>query len=144
MVPQPQSPASLSHPDIRQSEFECLNLNVWAPAEALNGSASLPVIAWVHGGGYMVGHNAVQADGSHLVRRSVELGKPVLVVAMNYRMHILGLVGCQELHEEARGLGEHGYYNLGLHDQRLGFQWIQRHIHLFGGSPTAVTAIGES
>lgn len=63
---------------------------------------------------------------------------------MNYRMHILGLVGCKELCEEARALGGHGYYNLGLHDQRLGFQWIQHHIHLFGGAPTRVTAMGES
>ena len=68
----------------------------------------------------------------------------MLVVAMNYRMHLLGLVGCKELAEEARSLGEHGYYNLGLHDQRLGFQWIQRHIHSFGGSPARVTAMGES
>lgn len=78
------------------------------------------------------------------MRRSVQLGKPVIVVAMNYRMHLLGLVGCKELREEAHALGEHGYYNLGLHDQRLSFQWIQRHIHRFGGSPTRVTAMGES
>ena len=63
---------------------------------------------------------------------------------MNYRMHLLGLIGCRELREEARALGEHGYYNLGLHDQRLAFQWIQRHIHAFSGSPSRVTAMGES
>jgi carboxylesterase type B len=72
------------------------------------------------------------------------LGKPVIVVAMNYRMHLLGLVGCRELCDEARSAGDTGYYNLGLHDQRLAFEWISRYIRYFGGSEDQVTAMGES
>lgn len=29
MVPQAPSASSRAHPDIKQSEFECLNLNIW-------------------------------------------------------------------------------------------------------------------
>ncbi len=60
MVPQPQGPMPSSH--ALQSEFACLNLNVWAPAGALETGRTLPVIAWVHGGGYMWGSNAGQGS----------------------------------------------------------------------------------
>lgn len=69
MVPQPPSASSRGHPDIRQSELECLNLNVWAPTKALDGKPdALPVIAWVHGGGFMWGHNATQGLSLWIVR----------------------------------------------------------------------------
>ncbi len=34
--------------------------------------------------------------------------------------------------------------NAGFWDQRFALQWIQNYIHLFGGDPTRVVAIGES
>ncbi len=64
-VPQPPNATLLNFPDIRQSEFECLNLNVWVPTEALESTKTIPVIAWVHGGGFIRGHNAVQGLPCH-------------------------------------------------------------------------------
>jgi carboxylesterase type B len=57
MVPQAQNKSTLQCPEIKQSEFECLNLNVWIPGDRNPAGGRLPVIAWVHGGGFMWGHN---------------------------------------------------------------------------------------
>lgn len=34
--------------------------------------------------------------------------------------------------------------NAGLLDQRFALEWVQQHVHLFGGDPSQVTIIGES
>jgi hypothetical protein len=40
----------------RQSEFECLNLNVCGPLTALSEKGrGLPVLVWIHGGAFMFG-----------------------------------------------------------------------------------------
>jgi carboxylesterase type B len=55
---------------------------------------------------------------------------------VNYRTNVFGFPSAPEL-----GAKEH---NLGFYDQRAGLEWVQRNIHVFGGSPKKVTIFGES
>ena len=64
--PQPDAPIlnEYLYPEVftkrPESEFSCLNLNIYAPAKALTSNSKLPVIAWIHGGAYTYGDNSVQ------------------------------------------------------------------------------------
>jgi carboxylesterase type B len=83
-------------------------------------------------------------DGNHLVKRSLELEQPIIIVAINYRLNVFGFLSSQALIEEARSLGETPISNQGLNDQRMALQWIQSSIHHFGGDASRVTLAGES
>ncbi|KAG0283221.1 hypothetical protein BGZ98_006419, partial [Dissophora globulifera] len=89
-------------------------------------------------------------DGSNLVRLSAKIGRPVIVVVMNYRLNFLGFFSSPEmvadlksdkslLNEYDRSAG-----NWGLMDQRLAFDWVHAHIGSFGGRADNITAFGES
>ncbi|EDR10695.1 uncharacterized protein LACBIDRAFT_315360 [Laccaria bicolor S238N-H82] len=120
-----------------QAHRPCLGLsiNVFKPASIPAGK-KLPVIFWIHGGGYQVGgSSSYQADP--LVARSVTLGEPVIYVSANYRLNAFGFLQGKEA--KAAGLG-----NIGLRDQRFALQWVQKHISAFGGDPKKVIIWGES
>jgi carboxylesterase type B len=121
----------------RMDESECLNVNVTVPKSGANARpCGLPVFVWVHGGGLSVGsNNWPQYDLQKFVDRSVEIGKPVIAVAFNYRLGFFGFLANEEL-------GAMG--NMGYKDQVLAFRWIKRHIASFGGDPGDITAAGES
>lgn len=82
------------------------------------------------------------------------MNKPVIVVALNYRLGHFGFLGSRELALEFDLDPEHAhttthdqdeaYGNWGLHDQKLAFEWIRDHIHIFGGRGTDLTAMGPS
>jgi acetylcholinesterase len=74
---------------------------------------------------------------SYIVQQSVQNGKPVLGVSMNYRLAAFGFLSSREINDA-------GAQNLGLRDQRLAMQWVQKHIAAFGGDPRKVTLWGES
>lgn len=114
---------------------DCLTLNVQRPAGTKEGD-KLPVMLWIFGGGFELGSTAMY-DGSNVVARSVELGKPVVFAAVNYRVGGFGFLGGKEILAE-------GSSNLGLLDQRLGMQWVADNIAAFGGDPDKVTLWGES
>jgi hypothetical protein len=72
------------------------------------------------------------------VQNSVNIGKPIIGVSINYRLSAWGfLSGSQEIKDA-------GNMNLGLRDQRLALQWIQENIDAFGGDHNQVTIFGES
>lgn len=114
---------------------DCLTVNVQRPAGTKEGD-KLPVMLWIFGGGFELGSTAMY-DGSNVVARSVELGKPVVFAAVNYRVGGFGFLGGKEILAE-------GSANLGLLDQRLGMQWVADNIVAFGGDPDKVTLWGES
>ncbi|HET8939653.1 MAG TPA: carboxylesterase family protein [Polyangiales bacterium] len=129
----PRCPQASSHgmPNPLESE-DCLYLSVWAPAEA----HSAPVMVWIHGGGNRDGTASdFFTGGAALAARY-----GVVVVALNYRLGVLGFVAHPQLHQE------HGsaVANQGLWDQRLAMQWTHTNIAAFGGDPDNITIFGES
>jgi carboxylesterase type B len=76
-------------------------------------------------------------DGSNIISTSVQLGQPIIYVAVNYRLGGYGFLHGKELAAE-------GGTNLGLRDQRLGLEWVADNIAAFGGDPSKVTIWGES
>jgi len=111
---------------------DCLYLNIWAPAD--RRTARLPVMVWIHGGGFFGGSGAQSLyDGARLTRRGV------ILVTLNYRLGIFGFFAHPEL--TAR---DHVTGNQGLLDQIAALRWIRRNIRAVGGAPDRVTIMGES
>ncbi|KAM3068038.1 hypothetical protein ACMFMG_011086 [Clarireedia jacksonii] len=121
-------------------EFECLNLNITTPAES-NEASQLPVLIYIHGGGAFSGANSDWwCDGNSIVAESIRLGKPIVMVAINYRLGPLGYTGSSELRHE---LGKENAGNHGPRDINLAITWVSKYIAPFGGSPN-ITISGES
>lgn len=113
---------------------DCLYLNVWTPAKRTD--ERLPVMVWIHGGGYTAGSgSSPYYEGANLARRGV------VVVTFNYRLGIYGFFAHPLLSKES----PHGVSgNYGLLDQIAALQWVKRNIAAFGGDPNRVTIFGES
>jgi para-nitrobenzyl esterase len=123
-------------PDIvfTNTSEDCLNLNVWTPAQ--KADAKLPVMVWIHGGGFQAGSGAENRhDGLAFARRGVVL------VTVNYRLGIFGFFAHPELTKES---GRNASGNYGLLDQLAALQWVRDNIAAFGGDPGNVTVFGES
>ncbi|RPD58747.1 carotenoid ester lipase precursor [Lentinus tigrinus ALCF2SS1-7] len=125
-----------SDSSVPQNE-DCLTLNVIRPAN-ISPDAKLPILFWIYGGVFAVGSTATPLhNGSAIVQRSIDLGQPIIYVAVNYRLNIFGFLGGAEVKEAGVG-------NLGLQDQRVALRWVSKYISSFGGDPTKVTIWGES
>jgi len=71
-----------SHSEDIVDEISCLNLNITTPAGANEGD-DLPVMVYIHSGGGVSGSNGDWwCDGGNIVRRSLEIGKPIVMVAI--------------------------------------------------------------
>ncbi len=115
-----------------QSE-DCLYLNIWtSKLEA----ASLPVMVWIHGGGFNTGSGSQPISlGDILALRG-----DVVMVTLNYRLGILGFLNLNEV----TGGRIPATGNNGLLDQIAALQWIKNNISAFGGDPDNITVFGES
>ena len=113
---------------------DCLTLNVWTPAKS--GSERLPVMVWIHGGGFTIGDVTRPGfDGEMLAARGV------VVVTFNYRLGPLGFLAHPALSRESpqRVSG-----NYGTLDQIAALRWVRDNIAAFGGDPSNVTVFGQS
>ncbi|KZS97202.1 alpha/beta-hydrolase [Sistotremastrum niveocremeum HHB9708] len=127
-----------------QDEFECLSLNITAPAN-IQPQVRLPVMVWIHGGSNIGGAGSRWIlDGGVLVRKSMEVQKPMIVVSINYRLGLFGFAASPALQADNARLGSPGVGNYGLHDQINALLWIQSYISSFGGDPSNVTIFGDS
>jgi len=116
----------------RQDE-DCLNLNIWTPAK---GGERLPVMVWIHGGGFVAGGGGEpRHDGEAFAR------KGIVLVSINYRLGVFGFFAHPELTRES---GRSASGNYGLLDQVAALRWVRDNIAAFGGDPANVTIFGES
>jgi para-nitrobenzyl esterase len=113
---------------------DCLYLNIWTRAKSADDR--LPVMVWIHGGGFDRGTGAaIGYDGENLA------SKGAVIVTINYRLGIFGFLALPELTVESP---QHSSGNYALLDQIAALRWVQRNIAAFGGDPSRVTIFGES
>ncbi len=102
-----------------------LTLDVLRPAD---GGGGLPVMVFIHGGGFVVGSkDASVQDGRTFARDGI------VYVAINYRLGVDGFLPIPGVPT-----------NLGLRDMIAALRWVQDEIGKFGGDPANVTVFGES
>jgi len=119
---------------VGKTSEDCLTLNVWAPANP--AGRHVPVMVWIHGGGFTQGAGSLPAYvGEALARRGA------VVVTFNYRLGPLGFLAHPLLTKES---GHEASGNYGLLDQLAVLRWVKANIRGFGGSPDRVTVFGES
>ncbi|MFZ1381637.1 MAG: carboxylesterase family protein [Scrofimicrobium sp.] len=106
-----------------------LNVNVFTPSpkEADEG-ASLPVLVWIHGGGYAAGSPASPWYNGRAFNRD-----GVVTVTISYRLGFDGF-----------GWMKGAPMNRGVLDWLLALEWVQQNVASFGGDPDRVTIAGQS
>lgn len=109
-----------------RTDEDCLFLNVWTPASATR--ERLPVMVWIHGGGFLTGDGRIPGE--------VLATHGVVVVSMNYRLGPLGFMAHETLKSNIA--------NFGLLDLVAALDWVQENIAVFGGDPNNVTLFGVS
>jgi len=116
LIPEPSIPGDAT-----------LNVNVFAPAPG-NRDAKLPVLVYIHGGGYIAGSPASPwYDGRAFNRDGI------VTVSVSYRLgfdgfgHIAGAPS-----------------NRGVRDWIAALEWVRDNIGAFGGDPGRVTIAGQS
>nr|XP_015840856.1 PREDICTED: venom carboxylesterase-6-like isoform X2 [Tribolium castaneum] len=112
--------------DFSLESEDCLYLNVYTPKV----DALLPVIFYIHGGGFIGG-----ACTSSICGPEFFIDYNVVVVTINYRLGPFGFLSTQDT--EIPG-------NNGLKDQQLALKWARNNIILFGGDPSRITIVGQS
>ncbi len=116
LIPEPSVPGDAT-----------LNVNVFAPAGAAP-DAALPVLVWIHGGGFVSGSPASRwYDGDAFARDGV------VTVVVSYRLGFDGF-----------GAIDGAPSNRGLRDQIAALEWVRDEIRTFGGDPARVTIAGQS
>lgn len=118
---------AIPEPSVPGDDF--LTLNVFTPAPGRTG-ARLPVLVWIHGGGWSSGsHNSPWYDGAAFNRDGV------VTVSIAYRLGFDGYGWVD---------GSNAPFNRAVLDQVLALEWVRDNIACFGGDPGEVTIGGQS
>lgn len=105
---------------------DTLSVNIWTPSPG--PEAALPVVVWIHGGGFVSGSPASPwYDGRAFARDGIVL------VTISYRLGFQGF-----------GWIEDAVPNRGVLDWICALKWVNQHIAAFGGDPSKVTIAGQS
>jgi len=92
----------------------------------------LPVMVWIHGGGFKFGDGSETVYGPDYL-----LSKDIVFVSMNYRLGVLGFLSIDDPAANVPG-------NAGLKDQSMALRWVRENIQAFGGDSKNITVFGES
>ncbi|XP_077270703.1 esterase FE4 [Temnothorax americanus] len=111
---------------------DCLYLNVYVPyiSDRQQKSKNLPVLVFVHPGGFARGNS-----NSKLYGMDYLVDQDIILVTMNYRLSALGFFSTTN--QVSPG-------NYGVKDIKIALEWIQENIHNFEGDPKSVTLMGQS
>ncbi|XP_055381827.1 esterase 6-like [Condylostylus longicornis] len=120
-------PVEKVHEKIITGSEDCLFINVYSPK--IKTTSLLPVIFFIHGGGFMFG------SGDFLEETLLMSKGNFVFVTFNYRLGPLGFMSTED--GEITG-------NMGLKDQRLALEWVNQNIEKFGGDPKHVLMAGFS
>lgn len=113
---------------------DCLTLNLFTPE--VDEGAKLPVMVWLHGGGFSQGTaNLDLFDGGNLARTG-----RVVVVTVNHRLGLFGHLFLGDIGDDRYATSG----NVGLLDLVLALEWVRDNIEQFGGDPDNVTVFGQS
>jgi para-nitrobenzyl esterase len=132
-APTPQRQAlmeitTIPEPSIPGEDVLAVNVFTPRPRSSGAGEAPLPVLVYVHGGGYVAGSPASPwYDGAAFNRDGV------VTVSVSYR---LGFEGFGWLPDAP--------LNRGALDWLLALEWVRDNIAAFGGDPRRVTIAGQS
>lgn len=93
----------------------------------------MPVLFFVHGGGYQSGSSAdVNVDS----QSSLAGTGRAIVITPNYRLNIWGFPSSSQ-HEDID-------QNIGISDVRLALEWTRKNVAKFGGDPERIILGGHS
>jgi para-nitrobenzyl esterase len=113
---------------------DCLYVNVMTPAKT--NADRMPVMVWLHPGGYLYG------TANEPIFNGIKLPQYGIVqVNVNHRNGAMGLLAHPLLSQESSEGVSGNYMFL---DIIAALQWVQRNITAFGGDPDNVTIFGES
>ncbi|KAB8437388.1 hypothetical protein FH972_025067 [Carpinus fangiana] len=124
----------LAAPDDPTQSEDCLIVNIQRPS-VICQDAKLPVVLWIHGGGFEIGD--ANSDASMFIQKSIDLGQPFIFVALQYRLGAFGFLAGKEMRDDHAT-------NIGLRDQRLAMEWVQDNIQAFGGDPSKGESAGAA
>ncbi|GAB1859605.1 Esterase FE4 [Camponotus japonicus] len=109
---------------------DCLYLNIFIPYIPGIQRMKLPVLVFLHGGGYYEG-----SSDSKELSPDYLMDQDIILVTLNYRLNIFGFFST--MNQVSPG-------NYGLKDMKMALEWIQENIHSFNGNPESVTLMGAS